>query len=287
MTPPSQITYIGHATILTEIAGYRLLTDPLLRSRVAHLRRQVPLLAGDWTKNLDAILISHLHLDHFDLPSLRRLARQTRLLVPQGAAQLLRRQGFTAVEALAPGDTADIGTLPVTATAALHSGFRPPLGPTITALGYLIGARRRIYFPGDTDLFPQMAEYSDDLDTALLPVWGWGPTLGPGHLNPERAAEALQLLRPRLAVPIHWGTLAPLGVRTHRAGFLTDPPHQFAAHAARLAPDVRVEIIQPGQSLWLPTVGSLEISPQRHRGTEGRREGREKDGIERRGAEEE
>jgi L-ascorbate metabolism protein UlaG (beta-lactamase superfamily) len=270
---PSQITYIGHATMLIEIEGYRLLTDPLLRNRVAHLRRQVPILAGDWAKNLDAILISHLHLDHFDLPSLRRLARHTRLLVPQGAAQLLHRQGFTEVEALAPGDTAHIGTLPVTATAALHSGFRPPMGPTITALGYLIGARRRIYFPGDTDLFPTMADYSDDLDTALMPVWGWGPTLGPGHLNPERAAEALKLLRPRLAVPIHWGTLSPLGVRTHRAPFLSDPPHHFAEHAARLAPEVRVEIVQPGQSLWLPPATRFDISPQRHSDTEGRREG--------------
>lgn len=264
---PSRITYVGHATMLIEVEGYRLLTDPLLRHRVAHLRRQVPLPVGDWARHIDAILISHLHLDHFDLPSLRRLARQTRLLVPQGAAKLLQRQGFTAVEALAPGETTYIGTLPVTATAALHSGFRPPMGPTITAIGYLIGAQQRIYFPGDTDLFPKMADYSDDLDTALLPVWGWGPTLGPGHLNPQRAAEALQLLRPRLAIPIHWGTLSPLGVRTNGAGFLTDPPHRFAEQAALLAPEVQVEIVQPGHSLWLPTSTKLQLALQQQEDT--------------------
>lgn len=249
MTPPTQITYIGHATTLIEIDGVRLLTDPLLRGRVAHLRRRAPLPPGDWTTRLDAVLISHLHLDHFDLPSLRRLDRATRLIVPRGAAPLLARVGFTAIDALAPGETVWVGTVPITATAARHSGFRPPLGPTITALGFLIGARQRIYFPGDTDLFPAMADLSADLDTALMPIWGWGPTLGPGHLNPERAAEALTLLRPRLAIPIHWGTFYPLTTRPRSAAFLTDPPGRFAQRAALVAPDVQIVIAQPGERI--------------------------------------
>ncbi len=252
MTASAQITYIGHATTLIEIDGYRLLTDPILRGRVAHLRRRGVAVAPALFDRIDAVLLSHLHLDHFDLPSLRRLARTTRLLVPPGAGSIVRRQGFTAIDELAPGATAVIGTLPITATPALHSGFRPPFGPTAAAIGFLIGARRRIYFPGDTDLFPEMADLSADLDTALLPIWGWGPTLGPGHLTPERAAEALGLLRPRLAIPIHWGTLHPVGLGSRRPPFLTDPPHRFARQAALVAPAARVAILQPGESILLP-----------------------------------
>lgn len=249
--PSAQITYVGHATTLIEAEGYRLLTDPLLRGRVAHLRRHTPLPHGDLTERIDAVILSHLHLDHCDLPSLRRLARSTRLIVPRGAEPLLARLGFSAIHALAPGETTHIGSLPITATPAQHSGFRPPLGPTITALGFLIGAERHIYFPGDTDIFPEMRDFAADLDTVLMPIWGWGSSLGPGHLDPGRAAEALQLLRPRLAIPIHWGTLYPFTTRARTATFLNTPPHTFARHAARVAPEVKVVIARPGERVDL------------------------------------
>ena len=95
-----------------------------------------------------------------------------------------------------------------------------------------------------------MATLAEDLDAALLPVWGWGPTLGPGHLDPRAAADALRLLRPRLAIPIHWGTLFPIGLDRLRgkAGLLSDPPHDFAREAARLAPEVEVRLLQPGEA---------------------------------------
>lgn len=263
MTARTHLTYIGHATVLIEMEGVRLLTDPLLRRRTVHLRRRGPALDPAWARAIDAVLLSHLHLDHYDLPSLRRLGRDTRLLVPRGAGPLLRRHGFRRIDELTAGDATSIGRLRVTATFAAHQGFRPPLGPTAEALGYLVdgqgweggaeGAGQRIYFAGDTDLFPAMADLGRRIDAALIPVWGWGTTLGTGHLTPERAAEALQLLRPRVAVPIHWGTLHPVGLGLGRPRFLTDPPHHFARHAARLAPDVRVEIVPPGASVNLDT----------------------------------
>lgn len=247
----ARITYIGHATVLIEVAGYRLLTDPILRGRVAHLRRQGATIDAAWLASIDAVLISHAHLDHLDLPSLRRLGRGTPLIVPAGVGALLRRQGFAAVTELRPDEAIAVGDLPIVATPAEHSGFRPPFGPSAVALGFLIGAWRRIYFAGDTDLFPGMAELAPDLDTALLPIWGWGPSLGVGHLTPERAAEALTLLRPRLAVPIHWGTLSPLRPRLARPAFLDDPPHHFAHHAAQRAPEVQVAIAPPGGTIRL------------------------------------
>jgi L-ascorbate metabolism protein UlaG (beta-lactamase superfamily) len=85
------------------------------------------------------------------------------------------------------------------------------------------------------------------VDVALLPVAGWGPKLGPGHLDPERAARAAALLRPRIAVPIHWGTL-----RVGRRGaWFTDPPRTFAAQVADRSPEVEVRVLEPLQSLEL------------------------------------
>ena len=98
-----------------------------------------------------------------------------------------------------------------------------------------------------------------ELDLALLPVWGWGPRLGPGHLDPERAARAAQLLRPRIAVPIHWGTFYPRGRR--EGNRLTAPPREFAARVAELAPQVTVRVLQPGAAL---DADAARSRPPRH-----------------------
>ena len=71
------------------------------------------------------------------------------------------------------------------------------------------GDGRRVYFAGDTDIFDGMADLAP-VDVALLPIWGWGPTMGPGHMDPARAAQAAALLQARLAIPIHWGTYYPI-----------------------------------------------------------------------------
>jgi L-ascorbate metabolism protein UlaG (beta-lactamase superfamily) len=150
-----------------------------------------------------------------------------------------------------------VGPVSVQATYAVHAGRRPPFGPTADAIGFLIDGAYRIYFAGDTDLFPDMVTVGSDLDLALLPVWGWGPTLGTGHMDPERAAEALTLLQPRMAVPIHWGTLHPMGMGWWQPNFLTSPPHRFAERARTLAPAVDVQIVAPGQDLNLAYLQQL------------------------------
>ena len=107
------------------------------------------------------------------------------------------------------------------ATRADHEGRRIPWIPTTDPLGFLIEGSHEIYFAGDTDLFPEMSSIGKQLDLALLPVWGWGPNLGVGHMNPPRAAQALLHLRPRAAIPIHWGTYAPIGLDLLRPNFLS------------------------------------------------------------------
>ena len=83
------------------------------------------------------------------------------------------------------------------------------------------------------------------VDVAALPVWGWGARVPPGHLNPERAAQAAALIRPRLAIPIHWGTLVAIG--SQRGMDPLEPPRAFADAVARIAPEVEVRILMAGE----------------------------------------
>ncbi len=244
-----RIVYVGHATVLIELDGVRLLTDPVLGGWVGPLRRHGAAPAPGVTEGLDAILISHLHRDHLDLRAIRRRAAGTPLIVPAGTRSFFERRKFDAVVELAPGQSHRLGAVTITATRADHDIGRR--GVEAEPVGYLVEGTRRIYFAGDTDLFDEMAELGRGLDLALLPVWGWGPTLGPGHMDPGRAAEAAALLSPRIAVPIHWGTFFPAGMARHRPRVMTEPPREFAARVADLAPAVAVEVLEPGAALDL------------------------------------
>ena len=226
-----------------EQGGVRLLTDPVLRGRVAHLRRHGP--APEVPQDIDAVLISHLHHDHLDPPSLRRLPGRPRVIGPRGAGKLIRALGLT-VEELEAGDAAEVKGVRVEAVPAEHDSRRLPLrGPEAEPLGFVIGRSPSVYFAGDTDVFPEMEELAP-VGVALLPVAGWGPKLGPGHMNPERAAQAVALLRARVAVPIHWGTLHPR--LTRRGEWFSTPGEAFAALVATVAPEAEVRVLRPGES---------------------------------------
>ncbi|GAA4544001.1 MBL fold metallo-hydrolase [Amycolatopsis samaneae] len=235
-----------------------VLTDPVLTSRVGGLTRVVPAPDPRYWADADLVLISHLHGDHLHPPSLRMLGAGTRIVVPRGAGSWLTRRGFRDVEEIAEGETITEGALKVTATRADHSGHRwgPRLthGPQSPALGHLLTADgTTVYSAGDTDLFDGMAGFGP-VDVALLPVWGWGPNLGPGHLDPERAATAAGLLRARAAVPVHWGTLAVPGLRrtARMRRLLVDPPRRFAAAVAAAGLACEVLLTEPGENVALP-----------------------------------
>lgn len=245
------LTYVGHAAVLADLAGARVLTDPFLTARLGHLRRQVAPPAGSGP--LDAVLISHLHRDHLHVPSLRRLDRSAALIVPAGAAGLVAGLGFARVHEVRAGETVTVGPLQVHAVHAEHDGRRPPRGPHAPALGFLLeaaGPARRWWFAGDTDVFPEMADLAP-VDLALLPVWGWGTSLGPGHMDPLRAARAAALCGARVAVPIHWGTYFPVGLARRHGHLLHDPPHSFARHVRHLAPACEVRVLAPGERTTL------------------------------------
>ncbi|TYC23460.1 MBL fold metallo-hydrolase [Micromonospora sp. MP36] len=246
-----QLTWCGHSTVWIEDSGTRLLTDPLLRDRLAHLRRRrgpTPRLSSA----PDAVLVSHLHADHLDFASLRRLPEHTALVVPAGATRLVRRALGAAAAGrcteLAVGDRLTIGGLDVAAVPAAHHAGRGPWSRhRAAAVGYLIEGRARTWFAGDTGLFDGMAELGR-LDLALIPVGGWGPTLGPGHLDPAGAAEAVRRAAPAWAVPIHFGTFWPVGCDRIRPDRFFWPGDDFARQVATVAPATQVRVLRPGES---------------------------------------
>ncbi|PWW66605.1 MBL fold metallo-hydrolase [Actinokineospora spheciospongiae] len=260
---PLALRFVGHSTVRVELAGHVVLTDPVLTDRVSALARvSAPSTPAD-RADVDLVLLSHLHGDHVHLPSLRLLSPHVRVVVPRGAGDWLRAKGVRNVDELAPGAELEHGDLWITGVPAEHSGHRwgprSTRGPQARAMGHLIdGAGQRVYAAGDTDLFPGMADLRE-VDVALLPVWGWGPTLGPGHLDPVRAATAVERVRPGVAVPVHWGTLALAGLPRLPGGhgrrmrrLLHDPPHEFAAAVAGTGVPTRVLVTRPGDDVPLP-----------------------------------
>jgi L-ascorbate metabolism protein UlaG (beta-lactamase superfamily) len=239
-----RVTYVGHATVQIETSGVRLLTDPVLRERVAHLRRLTPLPALHELDHPDAVLISHAHFDHLDKRSLQ-LLRACPAIAPRGCAGLLRRAGFSDVTEARPGEPVQVGEARVHPVAVVHDGRRHPASRARQTLGYVIEGAGRAFFAGDTDVFDAMSRVAGGLDVALLPIWGWGPRVGRGHMNPERAARAVALLRPRVVIPVHWGTIA-----SPRAPWVGDPERparEFAQQVAASAPSVEVRILAPGE----------------------------------------
>jgi len=246
----ARIVYVGHSTVLVDMDGVRLVTDPLLRRRLLHLRR-VREVSTQILSGVDAVLISHVHFDHLDFPSLRQLGRAVRLVVPRGAGDLVEGKGFSSVTELDVGEELRLGAVMVRGTPALHDAGRTPFGRRVEPISYVLDGTSSVYFAGDTDLFDGMASLGP-IDVALVPIWGWGPHLGPGHLNPRAAAEAVRRTGASTAIPIHWGTYFPLHAALRgRPAFLEGPAEEFSACMREVAPGVEVRVLHPGEETVL------------------------------------
>lgn len=240
--PRAALTWLGHSCAAIRLDDILVVTDPVLRARIVHLRRKGSVDPAG-LDGVDAILISHIHHDHLDLPSLHRLDKRAQVLVPAGVGGFLRRRGFRFVREVVRGDEVSLGAVQVRVTHAEHASSRRRGTARTHPVGYVVAGSRTVYFAGDTDLFPAMGDLGK-IDVALLPVAGWGPRLPAGHLDPARAVQALELIDPRIAIPIHWGTYAPWR-----------PPRRadtnamaFAEIAATVTPTVDVRVLRPGQS---------------------------------------
>jgi L-ascorbate metabolism protein UlaG (beta-lactamase superfamily) len=245
-----RIQFVGHATVFVDLDGVRLLTDPLLRNRVAHLRRSGPVSARS-LRGVDAVLVSHGHYDHLDLPSLEKLGKKIPIVVPRGLGGILRKRRFESILEVEEGETLAIGDLQIRAVPAEHDRSRAPFGASADPVGYVVSGSKSVYFAGDTDLFDGMSELGP-VDVGLIPIWGWGPGLGGGHLDPARAAQAVALVRPSMVIPIHWGTYFPIHLGlAGKPAFVDLPPAEFAAALAEHAPDVRLRVLRPGEAVEL------------------------------------
>jgi L-ascorbate metabolism protein UlaG (beta-lactamase superfamily) len=255
----TSVTWWGHSTLWLADSGHTLLTDPVLSDRFAHLRRMAgptPRLPGE----PDAILLSHLHADHFHLASIRAVPGSPLLIMPRGAAgfasKVLGPAYASRCVELAPGEDVVVGGVKVRAVPAAHDGGRGPWSrERAIAIGFVVEGSARTWYAGDTGLFDGMSELGP-LDLALIPVGGWGPTLGThGHLNAVTAAEALRRSKPGWAVPVHYGTFWPIGMGRFRSHMFREPGIRFAEEAARVVPGAEVRVLSQGETLTIDPIG--------------------------------
>jgi L-ascorbate metabolism protein UlaG (beta-lactamase superfamily) len=254
-----KISWWGHATCSIELGGLSFLTDPTLTARVMHLNRHGLPAPAAGARIADVVVISHLHADHLHVPSLRLLPETAQLIAPVGTAALLARiapELAPRVQEVAPDDELSLGTVSLRVVPAHHDGHRWPhsrhCGP---ALGYVLTADgQSVWFAGDTGLFDGLGSIGP-VDVAIVPVGGWGPTLGPHHLDPVQAAEAVGRVAATDTVPIHYGTFWPTGLRPlSRASFehkCLEPGRRFATALTATGSPVRAHVLDPGGSITI------------------------------------
>ena len=278
MTPPasepgrplsqSSITWLGHATALAELAGTRVLFDPLIRSRARAAGR------------VDVVVVTHSHVDHLNRWTLKAIDRNAHLVVPKGAGAIVRDLGFARLTELEPGDQLAVGSLEITAVATRHDHGRWRKADSPIALGYVIrGGGVAVHHAGDVDFSNH--EIFDDIgkrhsiDAALLPIGGmlpvWYYRRRRGlhdrgiHIDPDCALDIFERLGAKALVPVHWGTV------NLRFGLPSMPRRRLAKVAAARGVG-GVQILAHRERLVLPTNDHGIVTPGRE--TEGNPTGR-------------
>lgn len=268
-----RITWLGHSTVVLDLGGARLLTDPLLRRHNWPLRRRGPQPSRPLWDAPDLVLVSHLHHDHAELGSLR-LVRSAPVFTAAENATWLRRRGLSGIGPDAGQDwlkvpdaqpDAQPGTQPEARSRAevevrlvrADHGHRPMPHRPNAANGHLVrGAGRAVYLAGDTSLYDQMAELPElaggPIDLAVVPVGGWGPKLSGGHMDAEQAARACALIGARAALPVHWGTLHAPVVGHFPRGWMDIAGERFTQALKREAPECTPVVLSPGETVPLP-----------------------------------
>ncbi len=248
------VRWLGHASVVLDMPGCRILTDPLLRRHAGLLRRRGEAPAPEHWQGASAVLVSHLHHDHAELGSLHLLPGVPVLGAPANARWLgahgLAGHGLDDEEWWSvPGSPVRVRRVP-----AVH-GDRPMPHRPNAVTGFVVAAPGFVvWFAGDTAPYPAMAmvpQVAGPIDVALVPVGGWGPRLSGGHMDPVQAAEVCALVGARHAVPIHWGTLHAPASRRLPPGWMDRAGPAFASAAARLAAGTRVHVLMPGEQVAL------------------------------------
>lgn len=249
----SVLTFINHATVLLEIGGVRILTDPTYNRSIGFIapRMQKPGIPFDQLPPIDFILISHNDYDHLSVRTLRRLRRrhQSTVIVPVGDARHVRRSGLARVTEMEVGDSLASGGTTVHCVPAKHKSSRRMFQRTKRlCCGYVIErGGTSVFFAGDTGYGGHFREIGGRyrLDVALLPIGGYKPAkwLSETHLGPSTALKAFLDLGAEMMVPIHWGTFKISDEP------LREPPTLLAREAEHLGIRERVRILANGESM--------------------------------------
>jgi N-acyl-phosphatidylethanolamine-hydrolysing phospholipase D len=250
------VTWVGHSTLLVQLDGVNILTDPTWSERVGPwsgtlgiARVTPPGLAFDDLPPIDVVLISHDHYDHLDEATVRRLAQAftPHFVVPLGMKAWLADRGITNVTELDWSESVTVKGLRIVCTPAQHGSGRGLLdsGERLWASWAVVGSKR-FYFAGDSGYAPHLAMIGQALgpfDLAALPVGSYTPRdiARPVHMSPEEAMQSAVDLRATKLIGIHYGTF-----KLGREPF-DEPPRRIAAEVVRLK-------IDPG-SVWLPPPG--------------------------------
>ena len=205
------IANLGHSTFLISYQGVRFLTDPFLSPHIFGIRRQKPALRPDLIPEVDFILISHAHYDHLDMRTLRRLKRNTTIIIPENTKPVLGRTYFKKVIELKHHDSFSEENFEIISLPVKHNKGRSLLFPNTETSSYIIKIKdRTYYFAGDTAYFDGFKKYGEifNIHTAFLPIGGYEPTLllHKVHMNPFEAVQAFVDLNADFVVPIHYGT---------------------------------------------------------------------------------
>jgi L-ascorbate metabolism protein UlaG (beta-lactamase superfamily) len=246
---PARITWLGHASFLVQLDGVSLLVDPaLLPSIFGGVERNVPPgVPVERLPSVDAVLVSHSHYDHLDLPTIERV--RAPVVAGLGLARWFQARRIPATE-LGWWETTQVGAVRIAFVPAQHWSRRGLLDSNSTLWGGFVveGSTATLYHAGDTAAFDGFEEIGARfaLDAALLPIGAYDPGwfMERQHLNPEQALEAFEALRARTFVAMHWGTFKLTDEP------LDEPPRRLEAARARrgISPE-RVRVLAVGESL--------------------------------------
>ena len=253
-----RVTYVGHATLLIEIAGRRFLTDPNFDDNLGRFLPRVsqPGIALVDLPPLDAILLTHAHADHLSFSTLDQLSREVPLFAPPAVAAWLIRLGYSHARPLPADSQVVVGDVVIRASAARHQGSRYSIDRWRSAANmYLIDSgNETCFFAGDTALTADTHRLVSEnvhrtnrqLDIALLPIghapW-WKPGFRRGHLSANDALDLFDQLNARYLIPYHWGTFE------HVTSGAYDAINTLRALLSNYVRRADVRILEPGDML--------------------------------------
>lgn len=252
------VTFIGHSSFLLQLGGRSILVDPVFAKHLILLRRQRrPGLRINEMPAIDVVLLTHAHMDHLNIASLRRIVRSAQMLgkkapdvvVPWGVEDLVRGLGFSKVHGMKWWEQLEVRGLSVTLTPCKHWGARMFNDTHRGYGGYVIEARgHSVYHSGDTAYFSGFTEIGQRLhpQVALLPIGAYFPdSYRTVHTSPEEAVRAFVETGAEWMVPMHFGTFN-LGREP-----MEEPPQRLMAEAARLGISSKVKVLEEGETLRL------------------------------------